>query len=100
MARSSASATSSAVWAIRPSSAAGRTPERSKKFVRVVPGQKASARTEEQVRVDLGAASSLRRIITAQEVADVVVFLCSPRASSITGDAVSVAGGNRGVVHY
>jgi NAD(P)-dependent dehydrogenase (short-subunit alcohol dehydrogenase family) len=60
----------------------------------------ATGRTEEQVRADLGAASSLRRIITAEEVADVVVFLCSPRASSITGDAVSVAGGNRGVVHY
>jgi len=59
-----------------------------------------TGRTEEQVRADLGAASSLRRIITAEEVADVVVFLCSPRASSITGDAVSVAGGNRGVVHY
>jgi NAD(P)-dependent dehydrogenase (short-subunit alcohol dehydrogenase family) len=59
-----------------------------------------TGRTEEQVRVDLGATTSLRRIVTAEEVADVVVFLCSPRASGITGDAVSVAGGNRGVVHY
>lgn len=59
-----------------------------------------SGRTEEQVRADLGASSSLGRILTADEVADVVVFLCSQRASGITGDAVSVAGGNRGVVHY
>jgi hypothetical protein len=34
------------------------------------------------------------------EVVDVVVFLCSPRAAAITGDAVGVAGGNRGAVHY
>lgn len=59
-----------------------------------------TGRTEEQVRADLGASSSLGRIVTAAEVADVVVFLSSPRASGITGDAVTVAGGNRGVVHY
>jgi hypothetical protein len=36
----------------------------------------------------------------AEEVADVVVFLCSPRAVAITGDAVGAGGGNRGAVHY
>jgi len=59
-----------------------------------------TGRTEEQVRADLGAPSSQGRLVTAAEVADVVVFLCSQRASGVTGDAVSVAGGNRGVVHY
>ena len=59
-----------------------------------------TGRTEEQVRFDLAASSSLRRIVTSDEVANVVVFLCSRRASGITGDAVTVAGGNRGVVHY
>jgi NAD(P)-dependent dehydrogenase (short-subunit alcohol dehydrogenase family) len=60
----------------------------------------ASGRTEAQVRTDLGATTSLRRIVTSEEVADVVVFLCSRRADAVTGDAVSVAGGNRGSVHY
>jgi NAD(P)-dependent dehydrogenase (short-subunit alcohol dehydrogenase family) len=60
----------------------------------------ATGRTQEQVRADLGAGSSLGRMVTADEVADVVVFLCSPRAVAVTGDAVGAGGGNRGVVHY
>jgi NAD(P)-dependent dehydrogenase (short-subunit alcohol dehydrogenase family) len=60
----------------------------------------ATGQTEEQVRAELGAATSLRRIVTSDEVADAVVFLCSRRAAGITGDAVTVAGGNRGTIHY
>ena len=60
----------------------------------------ASGRTEKQVRADLAAGSSLRRLVTAEEVANVVVFLCSPLAVAVTGDAVGVGGGNRGAVHY
>jgi NAD(P)-dependent dehydrogenase (short-subunit alcohol dehydrogenase family) len=60
----------------------------------------ATGRTEEAVRADLAAGSSLRRLVTAEEVADVVVFLCSPRAVAVTGDAVGVGGGNRGAIHY
>jgi len=60
----------------------------------------ASGRTEEQVRADLAAGSSLRRLVTAEEVANVVVFLCSPLAVAVTGDAVGVGGGNRGAIHY
>ena len=48
----------------------------------------------------VAAASSLHRLVTVDEVADVVVFLCSRRAAAVTGDAVGVAGGNRGAVHY
>jgi enoyl-[acyl-carrier-protein] reductase (NADH) len=39
-------------------------------------------------------------MITADEVADVVVFMASPRAVAVTGDAVAAGGGERGVVHY
>ncbi len=60
----------------------------------------ATGRTEEEVRAGLGALTSLGRIITASEVADVVVFLCSSRAVAVTGDPVTVAGGNRGSIHY
>lgn len=59
-----------------------------------------TGRSEEQVRADLAAASSLRRIVTAEQVADVVVFLASLRAMAVTGDAVGVGGGNRGAIHY
>ncbi|GAA0947497.1 SDR family NAD(P)-dependent oxidoreductase [Pseudonocardia zijingensis] len=60
----------------------------------------ATGLTEEEVRGRLGATTSLRRLVAVEEVADVVVFLCSPRAAAVTGDAVSVAAGNRGSVHY
>jgi NAD(P)-dependent dehydrogenase (short-subunit alcohol dehydrogenase family) len=60
----------------------------------------ASGLTEDEVRAGLAATTSLRRLVTVTEVADVVVFLCSPRAAAVTGDAVAVACGNRGAVHY
>ena len=60
----------------------------------------ATGRDEAQVRADLGAGTSLGRMITAEEVADVVVFLASPRAVAVTGDAVGAGGGNRGSAHY
>jgi NAD(P)-dependent dehydrogenase (short-subunit alcohol dehydrogenase family) len=53
-----------------------------------------------EVRAVLAETTSLRRLVTAEEVADVVVFLCSPRVAAVTGDGISVAGGNRGAVHY
>ena len=39
-------------------------------------------------------------VIDAIEVADVVVFLASPRSVAVTGDAIGAGGGNRGAVHY
>jgi NAD(P)-dependent dehydrogenase (short-subunit alcohol dehydrogenase family) len=56
--------------------------------------------TEDEVREQLATTTSLRRLVTADELADVIVFLCSSRAAAVTGDAVSVAAGNRGSVHY
>ncbi|MEF2975992.1 SDR family NAD(P)-dependent oxidoreductase [Subtercola sp. YIM 133946] len=46
------------------------------------------------------ATNSIRRLIDASEVADVVVFLASPRSVAITGDAIAVGGGVPGPVYY
>ena len=43
---------------------------------------------------------AIGRVVTAEEVADVVVFLASPRSVAITGDAVAVGGGAKGAIHY
>jgi NAD(P)-dependent dehydrogenase (short-subunit alcohol dehydrogenase family) len=56
--------------------------------------------TAEQVLAALGSATCVGRLITAAEVADVVVFLCSPRSVAINGDAVAAGGGMRGSIHY
>jgi NAD(P)-dependent dehydrogenase (short-subunit alcohol dehydrogenase family) len=40
------------------------------------------------------------RIITAEEIADVVVFLASPRSVAINGDVIAAGGGSRGPIHY
>ncbi len=55
---------------------------------------------EAMVRAELDATTTIGRMTTAQEVADVVVFLASPRSVAINGDAVAVGGGTPGVVHY
>ena len=46
------------------------------------------------------ATNSIRRLIDASEVADVVVFLASPRSIAITGDAIAVGGGVPGPIYY
>ncbi|MER7451257.1 SDR family oxidoreductase [Nocardia beijingensis] len=46
------------------------------------------------------ARNTLRRVIDASEVADVVTFLASPRSVAITGDAVAAGGGVPGPVFY
>jgi enoyl-[acyl-carrier-protein] reductase (NADH) len=39
-------------------------------------------------------------MVTAQEVADVVTFLASPRSVAINGDAIAVGGGVTGPIYY
>jgi NAD(P)-dependent dehydrogenase (short-subunit alcohol dehydrogenase family) len=46
-----------------------------------------------------GAGTSIGRLTTADEVADVVVFLCPPRSVAITRDAVATGGGAPGPIH-
>ena len=44
--------------------------------------------------------NTIRRLVDAREVADVVAFLASPRSSSITGDAIACGGGSPGAIYY
>jgi NAD(P)-dependent dehydrogenase (short-subunit alcohol dehydrogenase family) len=59
----------------------------------------AGGTTEDEVEGRL-VTNSLGRMIESAEVADVVAFLCSPKAVSINGDAVAVGGGIRGPIFY
>jgi len=44
--------------------------------------------------------SLIRHLVTAEDIASVVTFLCSPLAVSITGEAISVSGGGSADMHY
>jgi NAD(P)-dependent dehydrogenase (short-subunit alcohol dehydrogenase family) len=52
-----------------------------------------TGRTREQALADMLKDEPLGRLITPQEVAEAVLFLCSPAASAITGTTLTVAGG-------
>jgi NAD(P)-dependent dehydrogenase (short-subunit alcohol dehydrogenase family) len=56
--------------------------------------------TREAVETQMNSANLLGRLVTAQEVATVAVFLCSPKAIAINGDVIPVGGGVRGTIHY
>jgi NAD(P)-dependent dehydrogenase (short-subunit alcohol dehydrogenase family) len=49
--------------------------------------------TREQAIAELAKHNPQGRLITPQEVADAVLWLCGERASAITGQAIVVAGG-------
>jgi NAD(P)-dependent dehydrogenase (short-subunit alcohol dehydrogenase family) len=44
--------------------------------------------------------SPIRHLVTAEDVAYVVTFLCSPLSVSINGEAISVSGGMNADMHY
>ncbi|HSW19529.1 MAG TPA: SDR family oxidoreductase [Ramlibacter sp.] len=56
--------------------------------------------SEAEAESRMAASNSIRSIVDASEVADVVAFLCSPRSRSINGDAIATGGGIPGSIHY
>lgn len=52
------------------------------------------------IEAQMAAGNSIQHIVDASEVADVVVFLCSPRSRAINGDAIAVGGGAPRSIHY
>ena len=56
--------------------------------------------SEAEVEAQMAAGNSIRHLVSAEEVADVVVFLCSPRSRAINGDAIAVGGGAPRSIHY
>jgi NAD(P)-dependent dehydrogenase (short-subunit alcohol dehydrogenase family) len=56
--------------------------------------------TPDEVRSSMERAVSIGRLVTAEEVADVVAFLSSPLSVAINGDAIVAGGGVRGSIYY
>ncbi len=52
-----------------------------------------TGRTAEEARASLAAGNPQGRLVTPDEVADTVLWLASPGASSINGQAIAIAGG-------
>jgi NAD(P)-dependent dehydrogenase (short-subunit alcohol dehydrogenase family) len=56
--------------------------------------------SEAEVEKRMGARNLLEKIVTAEEIANVVVFLASPKAIAINGDSIPAAGGIPGSIYY
>ncbi len=55
---------------------------------------------EALIEQEMAAANSIGHLVDAHEVADVVVFLCSPRSRAINGDVIAAGGGAPRSIHY
>jgi NAD(P)-dependent dehydrogenase (short-subunit alcohol dehydrogenase family) len=56
--------------------------------------------TVPEIERRLGASVSIGRIVTAEEVANVVTFLASPKSVAVNGDTIAAGGGLIGPIHY
>jgi NAD(P)-dependent dehydrogenase (short-subunit alcohol dehydrogenase family) len=54
----------------------------------------------EEVERRWGKSNLIGRLVTAEEVAEVVAFLASPKSVAINGDAIAVGGGTPGAIYY
>jgi NAD(P)-dependent dehydrogenase (short-subunit alcohol dehydrogenase family) len=61
---------------------------------------KAQGVPEAEIETRMAGRNLIKKIVTAEEIADVVAFLASPKAAAINGDAIAAGGGVPGVIHY
>ena len=55
---------------------------------------------EAAIEAQMAAGNSIQHLVTAEEVAFVVAFLCSPRSRAINGDAIAAGGGAPRSIYY
>ena len=60
----------------------------------------AQGRDPNAIEAELASRVSIGRLVRAEEVADVIAFLASPRSIALNGDAIVASGGARGAIHY
>ncbi|CAN5800358.1 SDR family oxidoreductase [soil metagenome] len=56
--------------------------------------------TPEAVEAQIAAGNSINHLLDAEEVAQVVVFLCSPKSRAINGDVIAAGGGTPRTINY
>ena len=56
--------------------------------------------SEEEILKRMADGNSIRHLVDAAEVADVVAFLASPKSIAINGDAIAAGGGAPRAIHY
>jgi NAD(P)-dependent dehydrogenase (short-subunit alcohol dehydrogenase family) len=54
----------------------------------------------EEVERRMAQGNTIQRLITAEEVGNIVAFLASPRSIAITGDVIAAGGGMPGAIYY
>lgn len=61
---------------------------------------RAENKTVEQVMNETAGKNLIRHLVSAEDIANVAVFLCSPLSIGITGEAIAVNGGQSTEVHH
>jgi NAD(P)-dependent dehydrogenase (short-subunit alcohol dehydrogenase family) len=61
---------------------------------------KAQGVSEAEIEKRMAGRNLVKRIVTAEEIAQVVAFLASPKAIAINGDAIPAGGGTPGSIYY
>lgn len=57
-------------------------------------------KTKEEVEKAMNDLNTIRRLVTAEEIGDIVAFLASPKSIAINGDAIAAGGGIPGSIYY
>ncbi len=61
---------------------------------------KSEGRSENEIEAQMALGNSVRRIINASDIGNIVAFLASPLAVAISGDAIAAGGGVGRAIHY